>query len=497
MVGTKAKGLITLLILTLLLAACSGNSKGEENGGNAASGEEKPYEITMAYLTFGDLPDLSEVQAEINKITMEKINATVKMTPINLSAFQQQTNLMMAGNQKLDLVVTSSAFNYSGQVAKNQLLPLDDLLAAKGQGIIDLIDPSLINATKIDGKTYGVPSMRDLAASTGIVMRKDLVDKHNIDVDAIKTLDDLDAVFKTIKDNEPGVTPLVQGSASQTIAGVLYGGLIDPLGDRFGVLPGFDNGLKVANLFETKEYTDTVQKVRSWYEAGYIAKGVATETETAENLIKAGKGFATFSQMKPGYDMQVSRNTGKEMIAVTLVDPVTTTANITGFMLSISKNSQNIEKSMELMNLLYTDKDIVNLIDNGIEGKHYTKEDDNIIVPVENSGYSFNQWMLGNNYLSYVWKGDSPDLWEQLKTFNDSALKSKALGFSFNAEPVKTELAAVTNAYNQYKVGIDSGMLEPVRAIKDMNAKLKEAGLDIIIAEKQKQLDGWAAEQSK
>lgn len=150
---------------------------------------------------------------------------------------------------------------------------------------------------------------------------------------------------------------------------------------------------------------------------------------------------------------------------------------------------------MQLMNLLYTDKDIVNLLDNGIEGKHYVKNADGTIKAPEgvtDTGYLFNQWEIGNNALASVWEGTPTDIWDQIKKFNDSAIFSKALGFSFDASPVKTEVAAATNVLNQYKVGLESGSLDPA-LLSEFNSKLKAAGLDKIIAEKQKQLDAWAA----
>ncbi len=93
-------------------------------------------------------------------------------------------------------------------------------------------------------------------------------------------------------------------------------------------------------------------------------------------------------------------------------------------------------------------------------------------------------------------KARTADIWEQMKAFNESAKVSPALGFSFDATPVKTEVAAATNVVNQYKVGLESGSLDPA-LIAEFNEKLKASGLDKIITEKQKQLDAWKAANSK
>ncbi|MGO4495757.1 ABC transporter substrate-binding protein [Paenibacillus sp. 2RAB27] len=489
-----AVSLLTLVLATSTLLTACGDSV-QQGTVSEQKEDSKPYEISMAFLTFQNLPDVGAVQDEINKITKEKLNATVKLTPINLSAWTQQINLILAGNEKLDLVVSSTFFNYNSQVAKGQLLPLDDLIAKYGQGIKSAVDPDYLNGTKIGGKMYGVPSMRDLAADFGIVMRKDLVDKYHIDVNQIKSFNDLEPVFKKIKENEPGMAPLVQQAQSQTVAQAILGASFDSLGDSLGVLADAGSDLNVKNMFESKEYTDALTMVRSWYQAGYIMKDIATLQETGQNLVKSDKAFAYVANMKPGFEVQESRATGKEMIGVRLTKPVTSTSGITSFMMSISKNSGNPERAMQFMNLLYTDKNLVNLIDNGIEGKHYVKKSDTIIAKPDGkteTGYYLNEWEIGNNFLAYVWEGEDPQIWDNMQKFNKSAFKSKALGFTFDVEPVKTEIAAAMNVLNQYRVGLETGTLDPKLSLQEFNSKLKASGLDKIIAEKQKQLDVWA-----
>ncbi|GGG22606.1 ABC transporter substrate-binding protein [Paenibacillus abyssi] len=488
-----------LLILSLMLAACSssnesGNSATAERNGEAASNVES-VQLTMAFLNIGNMADMGSVQEEINKITKEKINATVNLMPIDVAAWNQQTNLLLAGNEPLDLIVTSSFFNYSAQVAKGQLVELDELLETYGPEIKNTMDPAIYNGTKIDGKNYGVPSIRDTAADYGMVMRKDIVDKHNIDLSAVKTFEDLEPIFETIKQNEPELTPLVQGSQGQSVVAMMMYPHIDHLGDHLGGLLLDDPELKIVNLFETDIFKEKVELARKWYQAGYILQDAATTQELGTSLVKAGKAFGYFSNMKPGFEQQETNIIGMEMVGVRLSEPVSISNAGNGFMMSIARNSKHPERAMQLMNLLYTDADVMNLLANGIEGKHYVmNEDDTIRKPdgVSESSYQFNQWQIGNNFLTYVWEGTDPQIWELTKEFNQSAKFSKALGFSFNADPVKTEIAAANNVLSQYRVGLESGTLDP-SVINEFNDKLKAAGLEKIMAEKQKQIDAWAA----
>jgi putative aldouronate transport system substrate-binding protein len=487
-----AKFFMIILSAILVMAGCSSKESNTSNGDS----KEAPYELTMAYLSFANIDDLPSVQEEINKITKKKINATVKLMPIGPAAWQQQSNLMLTGNEKLDLIVATASGGFLTQAAKGQFIALDDLLKTHGQDILSVVPKHLLEGGKVKGEIYGVPSMRDFGMNYGFGMRKDIVDKYQIDLSKVKTFADLGEVFKIIKENEPTLIPVVNAKSVANPVTVLTGGKFDQLGDFLGVMSFKDK--KVINMFEDPDYIQALELVREWYEAGYIAKDAATSTDTPESMIKANKAFGFFNRMKPGYEVQEQSMTGYEMVTVKLTDVYSYTDAAIGINMSIPRNSQNPEKAMELMNLLYSDKDIMNLLANGIEGKHYqVNSDGTVSLPdgVKESKYVFNQWEIGNNYLTYPWEGNSPELWEEMKKFNDSANLSPAFGFQFNPDPVKTEIAASTNVLNQYKDGLETGTLDPDKSLPEFNKKLKAAGLDKIIAEKQSQFDKWTKEK--
>jgi len=497
-----------MLAITLMLAACSSNNSSNEaaspnsSGSTSAAsgGAGEPYELTMAYFTLGSVPkDQLLVQEEINKITKAKLNTTVKLLPISFSAWQNQINLMLTSNEKLDLMPILGT-TYANQVAKGQLVELDDLLAKDGTGIIEALGPDYASAAMINGKTYGVPSIRDLAQSYGFEIRKDLVDKYNLNLGQLKKLEDLEPILKTIKDNEPSMIPLVSPAGSSPILNTWS--TRDALGDDMGVLLNNGQDLKVVDWFETEEYAATLKLMREWYKAGYIGKDAVTNKESTSDQIKGGKGAGNLANMKPGYDIQESRQAGMPIVSVEMMSPVAKTSTVTNIMWGIAKNSNKPERAMQVLNLMYTDKDIVNLLDWGVEGKHYVKVSDNVIdypqgVNAGNVGYAGTGWLFGNQFLSYVFKGDDEQLWEKMKAFNTNAIKSKALGFTFDSTSVKTEFAAVSNVISQYRLALENGALDPDKVLPEFIKKLKDAGIDKIIAEKQKQLDAWAAANGK
>lgn len=488
--------LATMMTASLVLAGCGKSNEPVNNGQNGTNdGELAPYEINMVF--YGPpQKDLDEIAAEMSKITKEKINATVKLVRIEPAAWAEQSILMLTGNEQVDLIVTGGG-DYSRQVAQGQLVALDDLVQKHGEGIVKAFEPEVLGASKVNGQTYAIPTNRDFASHPLVLMRQDMLDKYKLDISNIKTIDDLDAIFKVIHENEPNVNVLGKASAAASIANRLLETRWDILGDYIGVLPNLDE-LKVVNLYETPEYADMLNTIRRWYLEGYIHKDAATSKETAVDYIKANIGFAVINKGKPGAVGQTENRVDTKLASVDIGSQITSTTSITSIMLGIPTNSKDPDRAMMFLNLLYSDPDLVNLINWGIEGKHYVKVGDSSIdfppgVDASNSGFNLRQgWMFGNQLLSYTWATDVPNLWEEMDKYNREAKKSAALGFTYNPIPVKTELAAITNVTRQYAMGLETGTIDPEVNLPKFIAALKAAGIDKVIAEKQKQLDEWA-----
>jgi putative aldouronate transport system substrate-binding protein len=178
--------------------------------------------------------------------------------------------------------------------------------------------------------------------------------------------------------------------------------------------------------------------------------------------------------------------------------PFSTTSNVTGWQWVVPNACKAPDKAVQMLNLMFSNADVENTLAWGIEGKHYEKKADGTIgfpagITQQNSAYyTGNPWMFGNEFNAFVWEGNPLDIWEQTKQFNQKSQKSKAMGFIYDPTPVKTEIAALTNVYTQYKRGLESGSVDPNTVLPQFQAKLKASGIDKVVAEKQKQFDTWA-----
>ncbi|MCM8710331.1 ABC transporter substrate-binding protein [Clostridium sp. SYSU_GA19001] len=484
---------LTIVIILILFTACS-----REPEKSTAPEANKPYEAVMAYSIFENMPkDIQIVEDEINKITIPKINVKVKLMPIIAANYRQQINLMLSEDEKIDLLAVYSD-NFTEYVYKGYILPLNNLINIYGKDIKKVVDNDYLRAGTINGRLYGITTTMDPRSSFGVMVRKDLLDKYKIDISKVKSLNDFERVLKLMKAYEPDL-PLIVPAASWTSMLAGAAGNADVLGDGIGVLLNYEKDLTVTNFYETKQYADLLHKMRQWNEAGYIMKDAAINREGNTDLFKANKAFATMTTIYPGLSETNSRTAGIDLITISFTESIISTKDVQEIQWGIAKSSQDTEKAMQLLNLLYSNQDINNLLSWGVEGKHYVKTStEGVIdypkgVDISNTGYSLNiYWQFPNPYPQYVWKGWNPNFYNERKEASKNAVKSKALGFTFNPIPVKTELAAVSNIINQYVIPLESGTVNPDKVLPEFILKLKEAGIDKIIAEKQRQLNLWA-----
>lgn len=497
--------LASVFCALFLLNACSGGPSGQSgtsgSGSSAGTKTGDPAELTIGFYINSSMPtDMDAVLDEINKILLEKANAKITdKVVLNYGNYLEQITLMLSGNEKLDTFLCRQSSNFMQYVTRGQLLEMDDLLKEYGQGIVDAVGQDFLNAGVVGGHQYGLTSIRDLAKEYGFTMLKSYADKYDIKMEDIKSMDDMGAAFAKIKAGEPDMIPVVAATGANALMEYLIG--IDALTDYCGVLMNYgnDDPMKVVNYFATDEYAYWCNYMHDWYQKGYIAEDFLTNNDQPHDLMRAHRGFAMPTGLKPGFDTQESNVVGEPMVSVALSERYTTTSLVQTAQWCIPHNSTEPEAAMKFLNLLFTDEKLINLFDWGIEGKHYVKTADGHItypegITSENTGYSLGLgWIFGNQYLSYVWEGDDIDVYDQLKEFNQTAMKSGAFGFVYDNSKVKTEVAAVNNVLNEYRAGLEFGVLDPETALPEFLSKLETAGIDKIIAEKQSQLDAWLA----
>lgn len=234
----------------------------------------------------------------------------------------------------------------------------------------------------------------------------------------VQKIEDLDAVYKIVKEKKPTMYPLY--TTGGTFASHSFVEL-DFLGDT--TIPGAidKNGTEatVKPAEEYPQYLNALKVTRDFFQKGYLNKDAATSQTSSLDAYKTGNVFSTVEPLKPGKAEEIASATGLDgkLAQITLTGKTVATSETTGAMLAISSTSKNPERAMMLINLLHTDQEIINLLNFGIEGTHFTLNG-NVMTQTEKSGqYAPGvAWELGNQFLNYVWSSEAPDKWEQFKS---------------------------------------------------------------------------------
>ena len=504
----KKKVLAGILAATMVfsMAACGSTGSSSDSGSSAASGstaktEEKgePYTVTMV-LQGSQQQDEERIEEKINEILEPELNAKLDIVVLPWASASQQLQLMLSGDEKIDLLYTNATtavqYMHSGQI-----MDMSELIDKYGTNLKDIYGEDIAKTNQIDGFVYGVPNQIERGSIPAIFMRKDLVEKYNINTDEIKEPKDMEKVFETVQAGEPDMTMLYSINEGDTPLTRLFRG--DGLGDaNTGVLMDQANSTTVENFFATDWFKDTATMLYDWYQKGYISKDAGTNTENWRTVCKAGNLFSLFFSYHPGTPVEFQSSTGYDFEIVPFYDaPMINSSSYSGIIFSVAQNSENPEKAMQVLDYIYGSPEVMNLLNWGEEGTDYVVEDEEngIInypdgVTADNVGYSFNcGWELPNQFIAYKWNGSDPQLWDKMQEFNDSGIESKALGFIFDNSEYTNQVSALSNVVKQYSGALYSGSGDPEELLPQFLEALDDAGINDVIAAKQEQLDAFLA----
>lgn len=508
--------LAVLLLTSFTLVGCNKSNvdnKHEVSSTNEASTdapkdteqeEETELEpVTLTWYQIGTPQNAKDMVFEaISEITKEKINATIEMELYDWGEYNQKMQVIVGSGQPHDINFTCSwANDYRTNALRGAFYGLNDLLAEYGQGILEVLDPKFIEGATINGELYAIPVNKEVAAQAVWNINKDIADKYNLDYSTLENVNDIDALepfLAAVKAGEDdNFVPLnAEGSWLTTILP------FDIIVNKFGVYFDSTNNsnnpsdIKVINILDTPEMRKYVKTMHDYYKKGYIRKDIVTNRDST-NIDKLGTWLISAYHYAPYTEVLDSIGKGYPLDVVPVQKPYTATWSATGAMHGISITSANPERAMMFLNLLNTDADVREMVNSGIEGVHYTVDENNYKVRTQEGldNYNVPDWALGNMFITLLNEGEPNDKWKAYKEFNDVAVQTPTLGFWLDSTEISNELSALNNISEEFDYMLFNGTVDPDEYLQKYIDKMNDAGAQKVIAEIQSQIDEWVAQK--
>ena len=482
--------ILTITLLAGVLVSLSGC-------GDSASNDK------LTWYVMGEKPaDHDIVMAKANEIIKAQIGMELDLCYIDTASYEEKMKLKMASAEPYDLAFTGYINPYQKAADMGGLYDITDIL--KEVGFDNTVIPQFyFDTATVKGRIYGIPNVQVVSNPSCLMMDKTLHDEIGADFPALekaareaKTYEDvekfasmIDELFEKVHKARPDL--YVFNPESNIIKTLRYEDLVK------GVSILKDGSTtKLELLRDTKDFQLSLKKIREWYEKGYIRNDIAsvgTGLASDEERKRIAVRTATW---KPGQEDTLKNKYGDDQVIAFLHDPYIYRDMPLKTMTSVGANSKHPVEAVKLLKLMNTNKELYNLICCGIEGTHYTLNEDGRITVIPDTGYSkvvANAWVYGNQFNCFVRDTQPADVWELTEEMNNTAKLSPMLGFVPDTDPVTNELANVTNIQDEYNAKSSFGTADMESYFEEKCKKEDDAGLQKILVEMQKQYDDFLA----
>ena len=541
--------LAMIMVLSIVLAGCSKTAETPAADETPATTEpaettdntetpEAPEEtaepaleqktIQLMITGAGKQANSDKVWAAFNEQLQQYVpNTTVEFIDVPFEEYSEKFSQVLASGEGVDLAWTGWLINKPQNIADGNLMPLDDLLAEYGQGIVDILGENVveIHRNADDGKLYYLPSWQGLVGDR----RGWLVVTEIAELAGDTWIEDTEAALNKWRNNYSDNTEAFQAVLDQATkylaaakeAGKLGAGINTGRvfgwsmyngtrsnpgvgGSEIGI-PFEDNTFTVIDGVASEHYKLYAKTMADWYKEGYIRSDIMSVDTSTLTTPKNGEitdttyVFSCDPYLTEADQDAATADAGMDMTYL----PVEENASLilggdTSY--AIPYCADEPERAMMVLNAIYSQPDLYNTLIYGIEGEDYTKNADGTITtsyvgasPTADDSYGIQRWIIGSCKNALINNGTDPNYYADLEALEETARVNPFLNFTFDRTNVEGICASILNVYYEYGPQIDNGVAGDnwEELYNNYMAARKDAGIEELVTEFQNQLNAY------
>ena len=541
--------LAMIMVLSIVLAGCSKTAETPAADETPAATEpaettdntetpEAPEEtaepaleqktIQLMITGAGKQANSDKVWAAFNEQLQQYVpNTTVEFIDVSFDEYSEKFSQVLASGEGVDLAWTGWLINKPQNIADGNLMPLDDLLAEYGQGIVDILGENVveIHRNADDGKLYYLPSWQGLVGDR----RGWLVVTEIAELAGDTWIEDTEAALNKWRNNYSEGTEAFQTVLDQATkylaaakeagklgAGIntgrafgwsMYNGMYSFLGVG-GAEIGItycDGTFTVKDGVAGEHYKLYAKTMADWYKEGYIRSDIMSVDTSTLTMPKNGEitdttyVFSCDPYLTEADQDAVTADAGMDMTYL----PIEENAYLilggdTSY--AIPYCADEPERAMMVLNAIYSQPDLYNTLIYGIEGEDYTKNADGTITtsyvgasPTADDSYGIQRWIIGSCKNALINNGTDPNYYADLEALESTARVNPFLNFTFDRTNVEGICASILNVYYEYGPQIDNGVAGDnwEELYNNYMAARKDAGIEELVTEFQNQLNAY------
>ena len=522
----KCKKIMTSLLAasmtaTFVFSGCGGNSNsntgssGDSDSSTANGGtvdeysteinmDEEPYTVAIQVVTLPGTEYAGEEDREnaINAIIEPAINCKIDIQEVWISELANTTSMAVAGNEKIDLVHVGTVNPLSALVGSDILLDMNEgnLLQNRGQKLVEMFGNRL-GSGNVGGRQLAVPAQVYSANVNGFGYNKTWADAHNIEVPEQMTIDEFDELLYQVHEADPEIMPTFSGSGTLNGLAFLVG--YEDFGTEasYGAILDSSEDTTIVNLYDSQLFRDYCLRAYRWTRDG-LQPGDPTDTNTAQDYFFAQSLFCVIGSVGPKQQVSFgssAASAGFETGSCIFTEPRDTNATVTEYMWGIAVNCERPDKAMDLLNFIYTEGSVADILLYGLEGENYEFQEGSDDVIVANGTYEPGFLFIGDESQTYIKAPAGEDYIDQLKDIQENAIVSPICGYVFDDSNFQTQSSVIYSTIQEYLPRLQNGMCESEDAtlalVDEFVERLEAAGINEVIAANQEQLDAYLTAQ--